>query len=59
MNLRDNKGVRWLVYITCWLMVFMPSAFGFGDWQYWVMVLGAVGIYWIGILDGGNDKWPT
>lgn len=59
MNLRDNKGVRWLVYITCWLMVFMPSAFGFGDWQYWVMVLGAAGIYWIGLMDGGNDRWPT
>lgn len=57
MNLRDNEWIRWFVWITCWLMVFMPSAFGFGNWQYWVMVLGAAGIYWIGLMDGGNGKW--
>lgn len=57
MNLKNNKWMYWLVYITCWAMLFMPSAFGFGDWQYWVMVLGAMGIYWLGLMYGGNDRW--
>ena len=32
-------------------------------WFWRLAILGngtcAAGIYWIGLMDGGNDRWPT
>ena len=50
------KFIYNLLYLLFGLMVMLPANFDINDWRFWVMIIGATGLYGVGRCEALYEK---